>query len=125
MPKISAITKEQNNNIHPKWEDDDYIERLKVDNHDSYTQLTEGLKELCKGMDMEELDKKVSELNRAHDHVSNSLEAQRMLRKDNKVSDVMKKTAYTKGLLADQIGIAKSHKEKLLKQKNITPLEDE
>lgn len=124
MPKISTLP-EQKNNLHPKWEDEDYIERLKVDNHESYTKLTEGLKQMCKGMSLEDLDSKLGELNRAHEHVHNSLEAQRLRRNDKKVSEVMKKTAYTKGLLEDQIKIAKSHKEKLLRQKNITPLEDE
>lgn len=122
--KISQLP-EQKNNVHPKWEDDDYIERLKVDNHDSYTEMTEGFKKNCEEMDLEELSSKLDEIESAHDHVHNSLEAQKMSRKDDKVSEGMKKTAYTKGLLQDQIKIAKDHKEKLLRQNPITPIEDE
>lgn len=121
--KISPLEADSSK-LHPKWEDDDYIERLKVDNHDSYKELTESFKEMCKGMSLDDLDKKLSEIDKAYEHVSNSLEAQRMTRKGNKISEAMKKTAYTKGLLSDQLEIGKSFKKKLLEKNNISYLED-
>lgn len=124
MAKITEMTQPRKGSIHPKWDDEDYTERLKVDNHDSYTKLTKGFDEMCRGMNIEELEKKLTEIEKAHTHVSNSLEAQKM-RGAVKPTEVIKKTLYTKGLLEDQLKIGKSYKEKLLRTNNLIPIEED
>lgn len=115
---------EMNNNLHPKWDDADYIRRMKVDNYDSYTDLMDKFDKMCKGMSPEELDKKYSEVKKAHEHVHNSLEAQRLCRSGKEISEVLKKTAYTKGLLEDQLEVAKSYKKKHLDKQKLKPIKD-
>lgn len=123
--KTAEITEMDVNSIHPKYDDKEYIRRTKVDNHDSYTDLMDKFDKMCKGMSPEDLDKKYAEVKRAHDHVHNSLEAQKMCRNGKEISDVMKKTAYTKGLLEDQLEVAKNHKKKHLDKQHINLIEDE
>lgn len=118
------ITEMDPHNIHHKYDDGEYIRRTKVDNYESYQDTMDKFDKICKGMDEPGLEKKLSEVERAHKHVSNSLEAQKMCRKGKDISDVMKKTAYTKGLLEDQLGIVKDYKKKHLSKNTITPLED-
>jgi hypothetical protein len=115
---------EMNNNLHHKWDDADYIRRMKVDNYDSYTDLMDKFDKMCKGMSPEELDKKYAEVKKAHEHVNNSLEAQKLCRSGKEISDVLKKTAYTKGLLEDQLEVAKSYRKKHFDKQKLKPIKD-
>ena len=124
MSKITEMQK-QRSSVHPVWDDEDYAKRLQVDNWDSYSQLTKDFDQMCKGMGIDQLNAKLKDVEKAYEHVSNSLEAQKMRGLSDHPGETMKKTLYTKGLLADQIQTAKSYREKLLNENTINPISEE
>lgn len=114
MAKITEM-QQDNNNIHPSYKDEDYIKNLKsVDFNKDYSENMEKFHTLVKDMSEEELDEKISQLQKSLDYVEESLNTQKYKRTRYLPSNVLKKTAFTKGLLEDQLAFAKHHKHSLI-----------
>ncbi len=122
MAKISELEKD-NNNIHPSFEDKDYIEHLKKSNYNKeYIEKIEKFNELLPKLSDEELDLKIEQLEKSLDHVNESLNAQKFKRTKYLPSNVLNKTAFTKGLLEEQIKLAKDYKTSQINKDNIQDL---
>jgi hypothetical protein len=124
MAKVSAIESNTSNNIHPDMEDKDYIKKVKIDKGQSYSSDMEKFRTLCKSMNEDELEEKINQLQKALKGVDDSLDIQKFHRSNQQQSNSLRDTAYTKGLLEDQLEYAEEVKKSLVPENKIEEINE-
>ena len=115
MAKTEGEIKNVSDQIHPEYDNGQFIEMTKVDRTQEYDKRMNEFKEVCKGMSEDELAGKIDEVEQILGHVDDSLKTQLMARPNgNHISKAMRETAFTKGLIEDQLKHVKDLHVKLI-----------
>lgn len=119
MGKVSTMESNTSNNIHPEMDDKDYISKTKIDKGQSHVDEMEKFRTLCKSLDEPELEEKISQLQKAVKAVDETLDIQKFYRSNQQQSHALRDTAYTKGLLEEQLDYAEEVKKSHIDENKI------
>lgn len=119
MAKVTTMEHNVSNNVHPDMEDKYYISKTKLDRGQSDNDTMEQFKTLCKSLSEPELEDKISQLKKAVKAVDETLDIQKFHRTNQQQSHALRDTAYTKGLLEEQLEYAEEVKKSLIDENKI------
>ncbi|HJY62801.1 MAG TPA: hypothetical protein VJ455_01490 [Ignavibacteria bacterium] len=108
--------------IHPKYTDEEYLDGGQVYGDIDTNEVNKGFETIAQfkrditGLEVPELDTKISQIKGALEYINNSIKVQKFTRREHEVDAILVKSCHTKEMLGEMLKASEEERDKKLEE---------